>query len=330
MTYTIFDENFNEIMSGECFHQTNPNFEYLPNEESVSRPFGHFNFKQTIYKDICISNWKYDVQSNTKLHGRVSDDILCISHIHKGESRFSCGVVNTLISNNNSLNLYYLSGKNHWVSEIMKGNGHEKTDILISKKYTLQLIDKYPDIFESIRKKIHRQQSFALFEHGTFANSEFLQILDQLNNAYILGNASSLYIDAKIMEFYALLLGRHDKYGDDNLPSKLKEKILAAKLIIEENYNNPPSILELAQHLGVSSTTMKKYFKKMFNYTVFEYLFEYRMKQAGRLLDFNSDLNITEIAERIGYEHSCHFCTAFKRKFGITPSDYRRKVQKRP
>lgn len=50
--------------------------------------------------------------------------------------------------------------------------------------------------------------------------------------------------------------------------------------------------------------------------------FEYRMKMACRYL-LDSSKTIQEIGACVGYEYHAHFSTAFKRKFGLTPLEYR-------
>lgn len=77
--------------------------------------------------------------------------------------------------------------------------------------------------------------------------------------------------------------------------------------------------------VGTNECTLKAGFKEAFRTTVFNYLFDYRMNIAIHyLLDTNK--SIGEVAGLVGYEHQAHFCTAFKRKFNVTPSEYRLKA----
>ena len=69
--------------------------------------------------------------------------------------------------------------------------------------------------------------------------------------------------------------------------------------------------------------SLKNGFKKQFGVTVFGYLFDYRMKTACRYL-MNTDKTIQEVGELVGYEYHSHFTTAFKRKFFVSPQEYRR------
>lgn len=56
--------------------------------------------------------------------------------------------------------------------------------------------------------------------------------------------------------------------------------------------------------------------------TVFEYLREERMREASRLLG-NTRLPVSEIACRVGFSSSANFATAFRERFGMTPTAFR-------
>ncbi|WP_289500410.1 helix-turn-helix transcriptional regulator [Gloeocapsopsis sp. IPPAS B-1203] len=57
----------------------------------------------------------------------------------------------------------------------------------------------------------------------------------------------------------------------------------------------------------------------MFQTTVVGYLTQQRLEQAERLLR-QGDCTVAEVATLVGYGHLGHFATAFKRRFGMTPS----------
>lgn len=106
---------------------------------------------------------------------------------------------------------------------------------------------------------------------------------------------------------------------------KDKDKLQDAKIIIEQQYLSPPSLYQLALMVGTNECTLKKGFKgfkELFGTTVFGYIFNYRMDLACRHL-LDSDKPVQEIGFCVGYEHHAHFSRAFKRKFGVSPLEYR-------
>jgi len=46
------------------------------------------------------------------------------------------------------------------------------------------------------------------------------------------------------------------------------------------------------------------------------------MSMASQYL-LDSDLPIADIGIKLGYDYQSHFCTAFKRKYGVSPMEYR-------
>lgn len=65
-----------------------------------------------------------------------------------------------------------------------------------------------------------------------------------------------------------------------------------------------------------------RYFKKMMNMSVSDYILEYRMSQALFLLD-HSGLSITDIAFQCGFASTSYFIARFKEKMGVTPREYK-------
>ena len=72
----------------------------------------------------------------------------------------------------------------------------------------------------------------------------------------------------------------------------------------------------------MSSFYFSRYFRTAYNQTFIEYLTEYRIQQAVRLLE-ETTIPVREIAFRVGYADAGYFSKVFKRHVGVTPSDYR-------
>lgn len=56
------------------------------------------------------------------------------------------------------------------------------------------------------------------------------------------------------------------------------------------------------------------------------YLLKVKIKRARHLLESNPGLTVEESADRCGFKHASNFYNAFKKKYGITPMDYRRGI----
>ena len=146
----------------------------------------------------------------------------------------------------------------------------------------------------------------------------------QMINCPYEGAAKRLYLQAKSLELMALQLAPivADR-GNPKPPSRMKPTTIAriyeARDILQRRLENPPSSLELATAVGLSDRTLQRGFQSLFGTTVVGYLAEQRLLQAEQLLRERS-MTVTEVAHRVGYGHLGRFAAAFKRKFGITPS----------
>ncbi|WP_139491306.1 bifunctional transcriptional activator/DNA repair enzyme AdaA [Brevibacillus dissolubilis] len=102
------------------------------------------------------------------------------------------------------------------------------------------------------------------------------------------------------------------------------EQELTAKLIrfIDDSYQKPLTLGDMADHLFVSPFYLQKCFRKTMNLSPFKYLTQKRVETAKSLLT-TTDQTISQIAQAAGFHTSAHFSTVFQRETGSTPSDYR-------
>ena len=86
---------------------------------------------------------------------------------------------------------------------------------------------------------------------------------------------------------------------------------------------SPPSLAELSNDIDLSLKKLKEGFKKIYGKPVYQYLLEYKMEFAKKLLSENS-YNVNEVSIKLGYSTSSHFITAFKNKYGLTPKNFKK------
>lgn len=97
-----------------------------------------------------------------------------------------------------------------------------------------------------------------------------------------------------------------------------------AKEYIRKNYmNHDISVEKLCDSIHVSPTYFSTIFKKETNMNFVNFLTEVRLEEAVKLLNTTADKTYM-IANKIGYEEANYFSYVFKKKFGVSPSKYRK------
>lgn len=102
-------------------------------------------------------------------------------------------------------------------------------------------------------------------------------------------------------------------------------KILADKALnlIKNTYHKPLSTKVAAEQLHISDRHLQRVLKANFNKTYKELLNEERLAESIKLLS-NAELTITQISFQAGFESSTSFYKAFRKKYQVSPSDYRK------
>ena len=95
---------------------------------------------------------------------------------------------------------------------------------------------------------------------------------------------------------------------------------------IEHNYYKNIKVQGIADYIGINRSYLTNCFKSILNMSPQEYIFNYRMNQASILL-MNTNLPISEIANKVGYDDALNFSKAFKKAYGINPTNYRNHAQ---
>jgi AraC family transcriptional regulator len=93
---------------------------------------------------------------------------------------------------------------------------------------------------------------------------------------------------------------------------------------VQQHLDSPLTVAALARRCGLGVTQFSNMFRGVTGATPHAYVRRARIDRACELLRTTS-LTIREVAEAVGFSGQSHFCTAFAREQGLTPSAYRRK-----
>lgn len=91
---------------------------------------------------------------------------------------------------------------------------------------------------------------------------------------------------------------------------------------VQQHCNQIASEEEVAQKLGISARTVGRHIVKTTGMHFADFMHHCRIEQATQLLE-TTGLNISQIADKVGYKSHAQLTKVFKRLVGTTPTDYR-------
>ncbi len=138
--------------------------------------------------------------------------------------------------------------------------------------------------------------------------------------------ASSVTYIRKILEFIIMDLITTAK-STKKVENNNVKTIFNAITYIQNNFHKNITLEEVADRLYLSRNYFSTLFHKEFGMTFSQYLNDVRLKNVCNLLA-NDGRSIAQIAESSGFNSEKHFYRIFKKQFGITPFEYRKKYMR--
>lgn len=116
-----------------------------------------------------------------------------------------------------------------------------------------------------------------------------------------------------------------DSYSQVQNKSVSYSKIMGVVDYLKDHFANPDlSIVSVADYFNINPSYLSRTFKKIMGIGLSDYLQKLRIREAIRLLR-ESELTVSEIAAKVGYNNALTMNRAFKKFEGVTPSQQRQK-----
>lgn len=116
-------------------------------------------------------------------------------------------------------------------------------------------------------------------------------------------------------------------WDESHYVNNFKEKSRKNEIekFISENYDNPKLNSEmLEKHLNLSKRQIVRIMTEYYGVPFSKFLINFRLARAEKLL-LRTNMTLEKISERVGYESTTGFFLAFKKKYGISPSEFRKR-----
>ncbi|WP_052444403.1 AraC family transcriptional regulator [Flammeovirga sp. OC4] len=201
-------------------------------------------------------------------------------------------------------------------------------ELNLTKPINILIIELRENYFEQgLFHPSLKQLILAVFNDNdrlSFSISKQLSVyIEEINQSTKRGVCQLMFLNAKIFEVLSEITDDLETLPDIDSIHPYQEQLDQIKRLIDSKLHIQFSITELAKNVGLNTSYLKKYFKEAFNETIFEYATRKRIEYAKELLE-TTDLPISSISEKIGYQQGAHFSYAFKKNTGQTPNQYRK------
>ena len=206
-------------------------------------------------------------------------------------------------------------------------------EILIQSPHALEKIDRIIDAIAEIhygnwQAVLMRIMGFtgdltSKLQKYNLLHGDFFQIQDELQVKVL--NCKTLAQAKRVTnEYYSGFL----PYIYDNDRAGSKVTIEKVKRYIQENFMEEISIQVLSEVACVSPNYFSHMFKNEVGVNYKDYLTNIRLEKALDLI-LNTDYQLYRIAESVGYNNARAFVEAFRKKYGDSPTKYRKKLQQK-
>ena len=153
---------------------------------------------------------------------------------------------------------------------------------------------------------------------GSFDHSALSELMLQIDTA---SHQKYTYAEQQYL-FHKLLLSLRQKVPSNALAERLSK-------FVEENIAKITSLSDLCEAFHYSKNYVERLFRREFGVPPIQYVNEVKIRKAMYLLETTSK-PITVIAEECGYVDYPYFYKRFVQKAGVSPSEWRRIIQKNP
>jgi AraC-like DNA-binding protein/mannose-6-phosphate isomerase-like protein (cupin superfamily) len=217
-----------------------------------------------------------------------------------------------------------LPGQLHSIGQ-SQGEVMEYENIIF--QYNL-LLSRQPDIcgkeylLPLFQQQLNVPTLFSPNDTGYTSIAGCLDDIDSIRHTFPPGY--QLFTKGKLFElFFGLLSTCSNSEPVHNSRRLNMDKTRQILKYMEQHYAEKISIETIANVTGFSESHFMKFFKSALGTSFTAYLNDYRLTMASRLL-LASDDPIIGIAEDTGFDNLSYFNRSFKKKFGMTPSEFRK------
>lgn len=275
---------------------------------------------------IASSAYDYKLNDDYKLHlsSNIAGAVLIfnlsnnIKYFFKDNKEF--------ILKKNSFFIGLSSDKFSVEMHLKKNKQYKAVSIGIKELLFLQLAKKLEKLSE-IMQETKAVNRFII--EGGYMDSYQFELLSYFENKTINENTlSNLHLESMALNLAHYTINKIINKCTNNKDFNMEkiESLKKAKQIILSQYAQPLNIKNIANKAATNECYLKKDFKQYYGTTIYKMLQKRRLEVAKELLE--KDFSVKEACLKVGYKHIGHFSKLFLNHFKISPSEYRKKINR--
>lgn len=205
-----------------------------------------------------------------------------------------------------------------WQGEVIEGN-HVVTIQFSDKLLSYPILEKR--LFSNIRNLLYDAQRGLVFPDKTKAEmKEKILQLTKMQGFQTVLEFFSILNELSVSDRRVLVSNQFD--SQDIVRTSKSRRIAKVCEYIDQNFEEPVTLGEVASLVGMSESAFSHFFKKKTNTSFKDYLTNHRITKACQMLSETTH-SIAEICMACGFNNLSNFIRIFKKKKGTTPSEYR-------
>ncbi|MAM71157.1 MAG: AraC family transcriptional regulator [Gammaproteobacteria bacterium] len=188
----------------------------------------------------------------------------------------------------------------------------------------------YFDQFESQYPKVQLKRERFITKSGRIyctgsvnsVRDVMLHIIEQHYDEQVANQVSSHFThELKLSYTTSFLNIPGQNFHDDESIINIQERM-------HQLFNTEINMQSLTDEFDLTQRSLNRRFKKATGLSPLQYLQQIRLDKAKELLK-TTNLNVSEVADSVGYTDAAYFSALFKRKVSLSPGEYRRLVRKK-
>ena len=195
--------------------------------------------------------------------------------------------------------------------------------LVMTPSFYHNLVTIYNPLHEQFKQRMGQRHAVSIFDQDLPATMEMLHTIEELAKTKEKNELKQIFTNAKVLE---LIMYQFEQFGlaaakdTEEIRTEDILKLEEAKRILTQQFVDPPTHRQLSKIVLLNEFKLRNGFKRYFGTTIYNFITRLRMEEAKRLI-LDEEKNMYEIATLVGLKHQASFTHAFKKYYGILPSD---------